>query len=156
MFYIHYCYQGGGTQRRGGTSWACHIYLRPATIQTTRASKEADGAISYATRIYHTSTLAFNPDPEEAMASIYRATNVSLHVRKSNRAALSLYQDTLGFTVKDIEKGYCECYYAQGLQGIENCLQMRMGRTLMRCASIFSHEIMHMSPSCFLIHYPSP
>ena len=45
--------------------------------------------------------------PEEAMASIYRASYVSLHVRKSNRAALALYRDTLGFTVKAIEKGYC-------------------------------------------------
>ena len=44
---------------------------------------------------------------EEAMSSIYGAAYVSLHVRKSNRAALGLYRDTLGFTVKDIEKGYC-------------------------------------------------
>lgn len=44
---------------------------------------------------------------EEAMANIYRASHVSLHVRKSNRAALALYRDTLGFTVKEIEKGYC-------------------------------------------------
>jgi N-alpha-acetyltransferase 10/11 len=45
------------------------------------------------------------------MATIYRASYVSLHVRRSNRAALSLYRDTLGFTVKEIEKKYCECYY---------------------------------------------
>ena len=45
---------------------------------------------------------------EEAMATVYKAAYVSLHVRKSNRAALGLYRDTLGFTVKDIEKGYCE------------------------------------------------
>ena len=38
------------------------------------------------------------------------ATFISLHVRKSNRAALGLYRDTLGFTVKDIEKSY----YADG------------------------------------------
>jgi len=44
---------------------------------------------------------------EDAMASIYKASYVSLHVRKSNRAALSLYQDSLGFTVQDIEKKYC-------------------------------------------------
>lgn len=44
---------------------------------------------------------------EEAMATIYRAAFVSLHVRKSNRAALALYKDTLGFTVKNIEKKYC-------------------------------------------------
>jgi peptide alpha-N-acetyltransferase len=42
------------------------------------------------------------------MVTVHRAAHVSLHVRKSNRAALSLYRDTLGFTVKDIEKGYCE------------------------------------------------
>jgi N-alpha-acetyltransferase 10/11 len=47
---------------------------------------------------------------EEAMATIYRASYVSLHVRKSNRAALGLYRDTLGFTIKDIEKKY----YADG------------------------------------------
>jgi len=45
------------------------------------------------------------------MASIYRASYVSLHVRRSNRAALGLYRDTLGFTVKDIEKKYCECKF---------------------------------------------
>ena len=41
------------------------------------------------------------------MATVYKAAYVSLHVRKSNRAALCLYRDTLGFSVKDIEKGYC-------------------------------------------------
>ena len=40
------------------------------------------------------------------MATVYRASYVSLHVRKSNRAALALYKDTLGFTVKEIEKKY--------------------------------------------------
>ncbi|PFH51357.1 hypothetical protein AMATHDRAFT_142765 [Amanita thiersii Skay4041] len=47
---------------------------------------------------------------QDAMATIYRASYVSLHVRKSNRAALSLYRDTLGFEVKGIEKKY----YADG------------------------------------------
>ncbi|EIN10899.1 acyl-CoA N-acyltransferase [Punctularia strigosozonata HHB-11173 SS5] len=47
---------------------------------------------------------------QEAMATVYQAAYVSLHVRKSNRAALGLYRDTLGFTVKDIEKKY----YADG------------------------------------------
>jgi len=47
---------------------------------------------------------------QESMATVFRASYVSLHVRKSNRAALSLYRDTLGFTVKDIEKKY----YADG------------------------------------------
>ncbi|KAG6821565.1 hypothetical protein H0H93_000074 [Arthromyces matolae] len=45
--------------------------------------------------------------PEDAMASIYKAAYVSLHVRKSNRAALGLYKDTLGFELEKVEKGYC-------------------------------------------------
>ncbi|KAF9226623.1 acyl-CoA N-acyltransferase [Gyrodon lividus] len=47
---------------------------------------------------------------QDAMVNVYNAAYVSLHVRKSNRAALSLYRDTLGFTVKSIE----EKYYADG------------------------------------------
>ncbi|KAK0191144.1 probable N-terminal acetyltransferase complex subunit ARD1 [Armillaria ostoyae] len=47
---------------------------------------------------------------QEAMAAVYHASYVSLHVRKSNRAALGLYRDTLGFTVKSIEHKY----YADG------------------------------------------
>ncbi len=42
------------------------------------------------------------------MANIYRAAYVSLHVRKSNRAAIGLYRDTLGFTVHEVEKKYCK------------------------------------------------
>lgn len=45
---------------------------------------------------------------EHAMASLYGATEVMLHVRKSNRAAISLYRDSLGFEVTGVEKGYCE------------------------------------------------
>ncbi|KAL7004784.1 N-terminal acetyltransferase A complex catalytic subunit ard1 [Cystobasidiomycetes sp. EMM_F5] len=47
---------------------------------------------------------------QRAMKETFKAEFISLHVRKSNRAALGLYRDTLGFTVKDIEKGY----YADG------------------------------------------
>ncbi|KAI0773245.1 acyl-CoA N-acyltransferase [Trametes elegans] len=47
---------------------------------------------------------------QEAMARVYRASCVMLHVRKSNRAALGLYRDTLKFNVHDTEKGY----YADG------------------------------------------
>jgi len=41
------------------------------------------------------------------MKTVYGASMVSLHVRKTNRAALALYKDTLGFEVVKIEKGYC-------------------------------------------------
>lgn len=44
------------------------------------------------------------------MTEIYRAAHVSLHVRKSNRAAIGLYKDTLGFNEEGIEKKYCEPY----------------------------------------------
>ncbi|TPX39613.1 hypothetical protein SeMB42_g06305 [Synchytrium endobioticum] len=45
-----------------------------------------------------------------AMVEVFNAQYVSLHVRQSNRAALQLYRDTLGFTVHEVEKKY----YADG------------------------------------------
>ncbi|TBU23703.1 acyl-CoA N-acyltransferase [Dichomitus squalens] len=47
---------------------------------------------------------------QRAMAEVYNAGYVMLHVRKSNRAAIGLYRDTLGFRVQETEKGY----YADG------------------------------------------
>lgn len=41
-----------------------------------------------------------------ALREVYKADYVSLHVRKSNRAALHLYRDTLEFKVLSIEKSY--------------------------------------------------
>ncbi|CCG84819.1 protein of unknown function [Taphrina deformans PYCC 5710] len=43
---------------------------------------------------------------QKAMVENYDAKYCSLHVRKSNRAALHLYRDTLKFTVIDVEKKY--------------------------------------------------
>ncbi|XP_071817627.1 uncharacterized protein [Apostichopus japonicus] len=45
-----------------------------------------------------------------AMVECFNAQYVSLHVRKSNRAALHLYQNTLKFEVSEIEPKY----YADG------------------------------------------
>eukprot|EP00049_Salpingoeca_infusionum_P018588 m.357901 g.357901 ORF g.357901 m.357901 type:complete len:183 (+) comp17985_c0_seq1:354-902(+) len=45
-----------------------------------------------------------------AMATNYNAKYCSLHVRRSNRAALNLYTHTLGFTIYDLETKY----YADG------------------------------------------
>lgn len=42
------------------------------------------------------------------MKSIYKAKYCTLHVRQSNKAAIALYKDTLGFSVHKVEKGYCE------------------------------------------------
>ncbi|KAE9403424.1 acyl-CoA N-acyltransferase [Gymnopus androsaceus JB14] len=47
---------------------------------------------------------------QEAMTSIHKAKYVSLHVRATNKAAIGLYKDTLGFQIADTEKGY----YADG------------------------------------------
>jgi peptide alpha-N-acetyltransferase len=44
------------------------------------------------------------------MADVFDAEYVSLHVRKSNRAAYHLYSVTLNYEVNDVEKGY----YADG------------------------------------------
>ena len=42
------------------------------------------------------------------MVAHYNAAHITLHVRKSNRAAISLYRDTLGFEVHEVEKAYCQ------------------------------------------------
>jgi ribosomal protein S18 acetylase RimI-like enzyme len=42
------------------------------------------------------------------MVAHYGAAQITLHVRKSNRAAISLYRDTLGFEVHEVQKSYCE------------------------------------------------
>lgn len=46
----------------------------------------------------------------KAMVECFNAKFVSLHVRKSNRAAFSLYAHTLGFAISEIEPKY----YADG------------------------------------------
>ena len=45
-----------------------------------------------------------------AMKNIYKAKYVSLHVRVTNRAALTLYKDVLGYEITNVEAGY----YADG------------------------------------------
>ena len=52
------------------------------------------------------------------MRDVFGAKYVSLHVRESNRAAISLYTKTLGFEVHGVEAKY----YADG----ENALAMRL------------------------------
>jgi peptide alpha-N-acetyltransferase len=47
---------------------------------------------------------------QQEMQDVFDAEYVSLHVRKSNRAAFHLYSVTLSYTVNDVEKGY----YADG------------------------------------------
>uniref|UniRef100_A0A7S1GMW4 N-acetyltransferase domain-containing protein n=1 Tax=Cyclophora tenuis TaxID=216820 RepID=A0A7S1GMW4_CYCTE len=44
------------------------------------------------------------------MEKVFGAEYVSLHVRKSNKAAFHLYKETLDYEIHDVEKGY----YADG------------------------------------------
>ena len=44
------------------------------------------------------------------MKDVFKAEYVSLHVRKSNKAAFHLYTETLGYSINDIEAKY----YADG------------------------------------------
>ena len=57
------------------------------------------------------------------MQDVFSAEYVSLHVRKSNRAAFHLYSVTLNYQVHDVEKGYyadgedaydMRCYFDKG------------------------------------------
>ena len=47
---------------------------------------------------------------QREMQDVFEAEYVSLHVRKSNRAAFHLYNVTLNYQINDVEKGY----YADG------------------------------------------
>jgi GNAT superfamily N-acetyltransferase len=47
---------------------------------------------------------------QREMHDVYDAEYVSLHVRKSNRAAFHLYTETLKYEINDVERGY----YADG------------------------------------------
>ena len=47
---------------------------------------------------------------EYAMMTVFDAEYCSLHVRVTNRAAIALYKDVLGFEIKNVDKQY----YADG------------------------------------------
>ena len=62
---------------------------------------------------------------QKEMQDVFGAEYVSLHVRKSNRAAFHLYSVTLKYVVHDVEKGYyadgedaydMRCYFQQNQQ----------------------------------------
>lgn len=44
------------------------------------------------------------------MNHLYKAHHITLHVRESNKPAISLYRDNLGFEQTGVEKGYCESW----------------------------------------------
>ena len=65
---------------------------------------------------------------EEQMATIHKAAYVSLHVRKSNQAAIGLYRHTLGFEEDKVEEKYCEYCTLLAI-----CLLRLLMRKIIRC-----------------------
>lgn len=104
-------FQGGGKRRC--TTRTYHFSFGDEELPTTGACREAHDSVPWVicTLAYSVSQAnSISLATEQAMQDIYDAHYCSLHVRKSNRAALSLYRDTLGFTVSEVEKKY----YADG------------------------------------------
>jgi hypothetical protein len=80
-------------------------------VQAVRVGEKVDAAFPYVVLFLGAAptliNMLVNVSAEEAMSEIYGAEYVSLHVRKSNKAAIGLYRDTLGFEVAKVEKKYC-------------------------------------------------
>lgn len=73
------------------------------------------------------------------MRNVFGAKYVSLHVRQTNRAAIGLYRDSLGFNVHEVEKGYCEILAERAhISDIHANfpVQMPTEKTPWRCGSI--------------------
>ncbi|KAG5176336.1 acyl-CoA N-acyltransferase [Tribonema minus] len=58
---------------------------------------------------------------QQSMAETFAADHVSLHVRKSNAAAFHLYTETLGYQIREVEKGY----YADGEDAYDMKLSLK-------------------------------
>jgi N-alpha-acetyltransferase 10/11 len=63
---------------------------------------------------------------QQEMMDVFAAEYVSLHVRKSNRAAFHLYSVTLAYEVHDVEKGY----YADGEDAYDMRCYFRKGKAM--------------------------
>lgn len=59
---------------------------------------------------------------QRAMQEVFGAEYVSLHVRKSNRAAVHLYTETLGYKIHDVEAKY----YADGEDAFDMRKQLKI------------------------------
>lgn len=62
------------------------------------------------------------------METVFDAEYVSLHVRKSNRAAFHLYNETLRYEIHDIERGY----YADGEDAYDMRCTFKKNREVMQ------------------------
>ena len=73
---------------------------------------------------------------QREMANVFKAEFVSLHVRKSNKAAFHLYTETLKYAVNDVEKEYyadkedaydMKCVFPQNAPSAQNALSRPVG-----------------------------
>eukprot|EP01043_Picozoa_sp_COSAG02_P034870 COSAG02_NODE_2463_length_8788_cov_3.119001_3_plen_117_part_00 len=94
---------------------------------TSLAVKKTYRKLGLATRLMRAS--------QKQMASVFKAEYVSLHVRRSNKAAFHLYNETLGYEINDIEAKY----YADG----EDAYDMR---NYFEVRIILSHTPHHTAP----------
>lgn len=85
---------------------------------------------------------------QKEMADVFDSEYVSLHVRKSNRAAFHLYSVTLKYEVNDVEKGYyadgedaydMRCYFKQNSPNKEE-EEKSEGGCCGKCGSCASSE----------------
>ncbi|KAK4802365.1 hypothetical protein SAY86_000568 [Trapa natans] len=74
---------------------------------------------------------------------VYGAEYVSLHVRKSNRAAFNLYTETLGYKIHDVEAKY----YADGEDAYDMRKQLK-GRQLHHHSHHHHHHHHHHGGGC--------
>src|SRR5689334_5391358 len=86
--------KGGRYSRR--TTWAHNITGSVEISQKAWISNKVNEPSTYPVVVPFTKRFTFTIE-EKSMVETFDANYVSLHVRKSNRAALKLYQETLGF-----------------------------------------------------------
>ncbi|XP_078148019.1 acyl-CoA N-acyltransferases (NAT) superfamily protein [Carex rostrata] len=75
---------------------------------------------------------------QNAMEQVFGANYVSLHVRRSNRAAFNLYTSTLGYEIHDVEAKY----YADGEDAFDMRKQMK-GRRMAPASHHHHHHHHH-------------
>jgi peptide alpha-N-acetyltransferase len=76
---------------------------------------------------------------QQEMSDVFHGEYVSLHVRKSNKAAYHLYSVTLAYEVNDVEKSY----YADGEDAYDMRCYFHKQRETAGEADQLAEEVMH-------------
>jgi hypothetical protein len=98
-------------RKRGIGTFVGECWLAGAHDDDARFSESSRPCfLSLSFFLLNTIATALMRRSQREMADVFEAEYVSLHVRKSNRAAFHLYNVTLKYVINDVEKGY----YADG------------------------------------------